>query len=90
MKKILYLTLVSASLVLLNTSCGGPKKMEATEDSQEVILPLSGKEFQSDKEFYRAKSSGKSPDIATAKKIALNNAKAEVAGLISSKIKNCY
>jgi hypothetical protein len=87
MKKILYLTLVSASLVLLNTSCGGPKKMEATEDSQEVILPLSGKEFQSDKEFYRAKASGKSPDIATAKKIALNNAKAEVAGLISSKIK---
>ena len=51
MKKILYLTLVSAALVLLNTSCGGPKKMSATEDSQEVILPLSGKEFQSDKEF---------------------------------------
>jgi hypothetical protein len=85
MKKIVYLAMIFASIAMLNSSCGGPK--QATEGSNEVILPLTGKEYQSDKEFYRAKASGKSPDISTAKKIALNNAKAEVAGLISSKIK---
>jgi len=42
---------------------------------------------QSDKEYFRAKASGKSPDISTAKKIALNNAKSEVAGLINTRIK---
>ena len=79
-----------ALLVALTTvNCSGVKKVvkEKEAGTEEIILPLSGKEYQSDKENYRAKSSGKSPDIATAKKIALNNSKAEIAGLISSKIK---
>jgi hypothetical protein len=87
MKKLVYLVVVAASVSFLVSSCGGPKKMEEKSGAEEIVLPLSGKEYQSDKEYYRAKSSGKSPDISTAKKIALNNAKAEVAGLINSKIK---
>ncbi len=54
----------------------------------EITVPLSGKEYQSTKEIFRAKSVGKSPDIATAKKIALSNAKAELAGLITTTIKS--
>ncbi len=54
---------------------------------QEVSLPLSGKEYQSDKDNFRAKQSGKSPDLATAKKIALQNAKSELAGNIQSVVK---
>lgn len=89
MRKVMYsgLALVAA---LMFASCSGTKKVvkEKEEGTVEVILPLSGKEYQSDKDNYRAKSSGKSPDIATSRKIALNNAKAEIAGLISSKIKS--
>ncbi len=87
MKKVLLPLAALALIVLFNTNCGGPKKVEKAAGMEEVVLPLSGKEYQSDKEFYRAKGSGKSPDISTAKKIALNNAKAEVAGLINSTIK---
>jgi hypothetical protein len=86
MKKIILSAFIVTSLMLI-TNCGGPKKVEKQAGMEEVTLPLSGKEYQSDKDFYRAKGSGKSPDISTAKKIALNNAKSEVAGLINSTIK---
>jgi hypothetical protein len=69
-------------------SCSSPKKLEAKTGSEEITVPLSGKDYQSNKEFFRAKSSGKSPDMATAKKIALNNAKSEIAGLINTKLKS--
>ena len=79
---------MAGSLIVATVGCGGPKKIESTKGMEEIETPLSGKEFQSNKEFYRAKNSGASPDMATARKIALTNAKAEVAGLISSKIKS--
>jgi hypothetical protein len=87
MKKQLFVAVLAGSIALLSISCGGPKKIEQANGEVEISLPLSGSDYESNKEFYRAKASGKSPDIATAKKIALTNAKAEVAGLISSKIK---
>lgn len=89
MKRMFLMSMVIISIVLVSFSCGGPKKVAAEKQAGtvEVVLPLSGKEFQTDKEFFRAKNSGKSPDISTAKKIALSNAKAEIASNISSKIK---
>jgi hypothetical protein len=87
MKKQLFVAVMAGTIALFSMSCGGPKKLENSEKSDEIILPFSGSDYQSNKEFYRAKSSGKSPDLATAKKIALTNAKAEVAGLISAKVK---
>jgi hypothetical protein len=88
MKNLIVVSML-AGIALLSVSCGSTKKVaiEKQSGTEEVILPLSGKDFQSDKEYYRTKSSGKSPDIATAKKIALNNSKAEIAGLISAKLK---
>src|SRR5205823_2291361 len=47
----------------------------------------SGKEYSTDKENFRAKGSGNSPDLATSKAIALQNAKSEMAGLIQTTIK---
>ncbi|MSP64611.1 MAG: hypothetical protein EXR16_03145 [Bacteroidetes bacterium] len=41
----------------------------------------------SDKDFFREKQVGKSPDIATAKKIAMQNAKSQLAGNIKSVVK---
>jgi hypothetical protein len=89
MKNQIFIGIVVIPMALLAISCGGPKKVVAEKQAgtEEVILPLTGKEYQSDKEFYRTKAQGKSMDIATAKKIALNNAKSEIAGLISAKIK---
>lgn len=72
-------------------SCGSNKKVASSSPTTGMTkvptIPLSGLEYQTNKEFFRAKSSGKSPDMATAKKIALNNAKTEIAGLIQSTIK---
>jgi hypothetical protein len=67
------------------TSCKSKKSVQ--KGSTEVTVPLAGKEYQSDKEYFRASQSGKSPDLATAKKIALQNAKTELAGNIQSTIK---
>ena len=86
--KILGMVLIGA-LTFGASSCGTSKKVTtASAGMEEITVPLTGKDYQSSKEFFRAKSLGKSPDMATAKKIALNNAKAEIAGLISTKIKS--
>jgi hypothetical protein len=82
-----YLIIAAIAFAFSTYNCGGPKKLESANNAEEISVPLSGKDYQSNKEFFRAKSSGKSVDMATAKKIALNNAKGEIAGLINSKIK---
>jgi hypothetical protein len=86
--RLLCIILVSA-LGFTSVGCKTGKKVTtASVGMEEITVPLTGKEYQSNKELFRAKSSGKSPDMATAKKIALNNAKTEIAGLISTKIKS--
>jgi hypothetical protein len=55
--------------------------------STEITIPLSGREYKSDKDYFRATQSGKSSDLATSKKIALQNAKTELAGNIQSTMK---
>jgi hypothetical protein len=88
MKNCKKLALVAVAAIFGSvalTGCGGTKSAQSA--STEVTVPLSGKEFQTDKDFFRASQSGKSPDLATAKKIALQNAKAELAGNIQSVVK---
>jgi hypothetical protein len=85
MKKLVYLLMFAVSVSFLLTNCKSTKSVES--GSKELSLPFEGKEFKSDKEYYRAKANAKSPDLSTAKKAALNNAKAEIAGLINTKIK---
>ena len=85
MKKINVVLLIALALFVFN--CKSPKKLQKVTGSEEVSVPLSGKDYETNKEYFRSKSSGKSIDLATAKKIALNNAKGEVAGLINTKIK---
>src|ERR1017187_1065687 len=85
-KTVLIIAATFGILVAIN-SCKAPKNVEKATGATEVSLPLSGKEYQSDKDNFRAKQSGKSPDLATAKKIALQNAKSELAGNIQSVVK---
>jgi hypothetical protein len=70
-------------------SCKSKKgtPIEKQNGSVEIAVPFSSKEFQSDKENFRASASGKSPDLTTAKKIALQNAKSEMASLIQTTVK---
>jgi hypothetical protein len=74
-----------AATVLGFTGCKSSTSVQ--QASTEVSVPFSGKESQNDKDFFRATQSGKSPDLSTAKKIALANAKAELAGNIQSVVK---
>jgi hypothetical protein len=72
-------------------SCKSKKKkvtpIEKSTGAVEISVPFSEAKFYSDKENFRAKSSGSSPDLQTSKKIALQNAKSEMAGLIQTTIK---
>jgi hypothetical protein len=80
---------LAGAMLFFAFGCGSHKKaISPTPGMAKVSLPLSGSEYKTNKEYFRAKSSGKSPDLVTAKKIALNNAKAEIAGLIQTTIKS--
>lgn len=83
-KKIIFIGLVA---VIAFTACKSTKKLEKTTGAQEITVPFSESKYKSDKDFFRARQMGKSPDLATAKKIALQNAKAELAGNIKALVK---
>ena len=85
--KLILSAVLFGAVVLGLTSCKSKKSIIQTTGAVEITVPFSTKEFQSDKENFRASSSGNSPDYATAKKIALQNAKSEMAGLIQTTIK---
>ncbi len=92
MKTIFKSTLALAALaavVGLTPACKSKKgtPIEKQTGAIEIAVPFSTKEYQSDKENFRAKSSGNSMDLTTSKKIALQNAKSEMAGLIQSTVK---
>ena len=84
--KLFFISVLCIATVLI-ISCKSTKKLEKVNKSTELKLPLSGKEYQTNKNYFRAIQSGKSPDLSTAKKIALQNAKAEMSGNIQSTIK---
>ena len=77
-------------LALSLSSCKSKKNVTPIEKSTgavEISVPFSSKEYYSDKDNFRAKSSGNSVDLQTSKKIAMQNAKSEMAGLIQTTIK---
>ncbi len=53
-----------------------------TGSSKEIELPFNHPEYQTDGDYFRAAQSGESSTKATSKKIALINAKAELASII--------
>lgn len=91
MKKLIstFASLILISLVIISPSCKSKKatSIQKENKSTEITVPFSSKEYYSDKETFRAKSNGNSIDIATAKKIATQNAKSEMAGMIQTTIK---
>jgi hypothetical protein len=87
--KTTNLLLIPAIAVLTLAGCKSKKKQPIQKETGaiEISVPFSTKEFRSDEDNFRAKQVGKSPDLATAKKIAFQNAKSEMAANINSTIK---
>jgi len=80
--KSLSVLSIAVIVILVFNACSGSKI-----GRKELNIPFSDKEYQTDKDFFRAKQMGASPDLATAKKIAMQNAKAELAGNIETLMK---
>jgi hypothetical protein len=83
------LLLIPAIAMITLAGCKSKKQTPVQKETGavEISVPFSGKEYRSDENNFRAKQTGKSPDLATAKKIAFQNAKAEMASNINSTIK---
>lgn len=69
--------------------CKNPKSLQKATEAEEVAIPFTDSKYQTNKDVFRATQSGRSPDLATAKKIALTNAKTELASNVQSIIKAC-
>lgn len=73
-------------------SCVSAKKVsppvEATAGAVEVSLPFQGEAYRSSVTHFRAMQVGVSPDMATSRKIATMNARAALAGEVSSTLRS--
>jgi transposase len=89
MKTIKHITLgiLIAAASINFTSCKGKEKAEAPKGEFAIKIECSGKDYFSTKSKFRASAVGESLDQATAKKKAMSNAKAELAGSIQTTIK---
>lgn len=85
--RLIAASLLTALAIAGVSSCKSKTSIQKETGAKEITVPFSSKEYQTDKEHFRAKASGNSPDMTTAKKIALQNAKSEMAGLINTTIK---
>jgi hypothetical protein len=87
--KTKQLLLIPALAVIALAGCKSKKTTPVQKETGavEITVPFSSKEYRSDENYFRAKQVGKSPDLATAKKIAFQNARAEMAANIQATVK---
>jgi hypothetical protein len=86
--KTTQLILIPAVAMAMLTACKSKKQpIQKETGAVEITVPFSESKFRSDNEAFRAKQVGKSPDLATAKKIAFQNARSEMAVNINSMVK---
>ncbi len=86
--KTTQLILIPAVAIAMLTACKSKKQpIQKETGAVEITVPFSESKYRSDNEAFRAKQVGKSPDLATAKKIAFQNARSEMAGNINSMVK---
>ena len=86
-------TLRSLLVLALLTGMGACRQSKTAMHSEksgakEVSTPFQGEAYRTSATHYRAVQSGTSPDLATARKIALLNAKNELAGSISARLRS--
>ncbi|MBI9055375.1 MAG: LPP20 family lipoprotein [Bacteroidales bacterium] len=69
------------------TSCKSKQEVSNVKNETLIEVYCSGPDYRSDKNNFRANSIGESLDQGTARKKAMSNAKADLAGLIQTVIK---
>ncbi len=86
MKTINYLLIL---LFLINIiGCKSKKEIAKTTKSTEIKLPFEGKQYETDKNYFRSVQSGISSDLNTAKEIAMMNARSEISYSVKTVSKN--
>ena len=86
--RFLLITIVIAGIMITISSCKTSKPtIGNVTGATEINVPFLESKYKSDKDFFRAKQVGKSPDLAASKKIALQNAKGELATNINAIVK---
>jgi len=78
-KSIVIAGAVLFAAMIADTGCNSSRKA--------LSLPFDGKQYQTDNNYFRARSSGSSPDLETAKRIALQLARTEMATNIQATMK---
>lgn len=76
-----------AMSVMLFTQCKSQKEVSAPGGETKVEVLCSGPEYFTDGEYFRANSVAESPNQANSKRMALSNARAELAGQIEVTVK---
>lgn len=86
--KTTKLLLIPAIAALTLAGCKSKKTpIQKETGAVEITVPFSESKYRTDNDNFRAKQVGKSPDLATAKKIAFQNARAEMAANINATVK---
>jgi len=90
MYKSFNLLIASALIIVLGlSSCGSKKKATNVSETEEELITYycSGPDYRTDKKHFRANAIGESSDQMVARKKAMSNAKATLAGQIETVIK---
>ena len=90
MYKSFNLLIASALIISLGlSSCGSKKKATNVSKQEEELITYycSGEDYRTDKKHFRANAIGESRDQMVARKKAMSNAKAALAGQIETVIK---
>ena len=86
-----FLVIAVFCILFVMAGCKSKEKTTTLNVGETVIeVPCSGPEYYSTAEYFRASSVGESADQATAKKKALSNAKADLAGYVETTLKATF
>ena len=88
--KMSSMFMLASAMVVVMPSCKSKQNVATgvSKGMTEVTVPLSGIEYQSNKDYFRAKSMAKSPDMAFAQTTALQNVNLQMSTLICAKIQS--
>lgn len=89
MKKILYF-IVATAIIATGASCSSSKASKGKPISKgevEIAIPLSGPDYSSNKHYWRSVQMGTSTEVSMAKKVALQNARQDLAATVQAQIK---
>lgn len=84
--RLFSIVAILLSFVLI-TGCKSSQQTVKPVKAHEQDIPLSGKKYRSDKEYWRVVQQGVSPDVSMAKKVALQNARGEMSATIKAQVK---